>query len=219
MRSPLGFLAGSITGHYRTAAISGLTTGLAANAPIFSFRNANSGYLRVLLQRLRMQMAIVTPFTTAQEITCAAYVARSFSSADTGGTNLTLTGVNATLNSISDIACSATARVSTTGALTVGARTVDTQPFLYLPGAQLFAASSTSTQAAPFVEEYVLNSDQQFPLNLQGGALWQGVGNYNGPEGIVVQNGIAMGAAGTVRFAFEIEWIEYDATTNVGNMS
>jgi hypothetical protein len=166
-----------------------------------------------------MQMYITVPFTAAQELSCAAYVARSFSAADTGGTALTLTGQNAVLNSVSDIPCSATMNVSTTTALTPGTRTLDVQPFLFCPGSQLFTATSTTTNATPFVEEYVLNSDQQWPLNMQGGALWQNIGTFTGPEGIVVQNGIAMGAGGSVRFVFEIEWVEYNAETNVGSAS
>lgn len=216
MRSPLGFLSGGITGHYRTVAATGITTGLGANAPIFSFRNASTGYIRCLIQRLRMQMSITVPFTAAQELTCAAFVARSFSAADTGGTALTLTGANATLNSLADAPCTATINVATTAALTPGTRTLDTQPFLYCPGAQLFTASSTTTNATPFVEEYVLNSDQQFPLNLQSALLYQNLGNNVGPEGIIVQSGIAFGAGGSARFVFEVEWIEYDARTNVG---
>jgi hypothetical protein len=218
-RSVLGFLAGNITGHYRTAAVSGITTGIAAGATIFTFRNASAGYIRCLLQRLRMQMSITVPFTAAQELYMAAYVARSFSAADTGGTALTLSGVNATLNSIADAPCVATMSVASTVALTPGTRTLDAQPFLFCPGAQLFTASSTTTNATPFVEEYVLNSDQQFPLNLQGGALWNNVGNFAGPEGIVIQNGFAMGAGGSVRFVVEVEWIEYDARTSTGSMS
>lgn len=219
MRSTLGFLSGSITGHYRTCAVSGITTGLAANSDVFAFRNASSGYIRALLQRLRMQMVITTPFTAVQELSCAAFVARSFSAPDTGGIALTLTGVNGTLNSLADAACQATINVANATALTTGTRTLDSQPFLFCPGSQLFTASSTTTQSAPFVEEYVLNSDQQFPLNLQSANLWQNLGNNVGPEGIVVQNGIALGAGGAVRFIFEIEWIEYDARTNVGSMS
>ena len=219
-RSNLGFVNGSIVGHYRTAAISGLMTGVAANAPIFAARYVptNPNY-RAVLQRLRLQFAIVTPFTAAQEVYIAAYKVHGWSAADTGGSALVLTAPNAMLNDIADIAPSMTINVSTTGALTPGTRTVDANPFLVALGAQIFTASSTTTQAAPFAEEYVLNSDQQYPFNMQGNAALpqnSGGGNAYGPEGIIVQNAILLGAAGTVRFSAEMEWVEYDASTSLG---
>jgi hypothetical protein len=218
-RSNLGFVSGAIVGHYRTAAISGLVAGAAAGSTLFSARYApsNANY-RAVLQRLRIQMAIISPFTAAQEIYLAAFKVHGFSAADTGGTALTLTAPNAMLNDIADIATSMSINVATTGALTAGTRTVDAQPFLVALGSQTFT-TATAVQAAPFAEEYVLNSDQQYPFNLQGAASLpqnSGGGTAYGPEGIIVQCGIALGAGGTVRCSFEMEWVEYDATTNVG---
>jgi hypothetical protein len=222
MRSNLAFVNGAITGHYRTAAVSGLVAGAAAGSTLFSARLAPTGtaqYIRAVLQRLRMQMAIISPFTAAQEIYCAAYKAHSWTAADTGGTSLTLTAPNAMLNDIADNAPQLAIQVATTGAMTAGTRTVDSQPFLVALGAQTFT-TATAVQAAPFAEEYVLNSDQQYPFNINGAptANWQGIGNWYGPEGIVVQNGIALGAGGTVRFSFEIDWCEYDSTSTVGGL-
>jgi hypothetical protein len=211
-RSPLGFLSGGIIGHYRTVAYSGLTTGIAANAALLSFRNSGgaSSYVRILLQRLRMVAITTVGFTGAQELSCAAYVARSFTGDMGGGTALTLTGNNAQLNSIADTTSIASIRVASTTALTGGTFTLDAQPFTIL-GATAAAAGVASAS-----NEYVLQSDQQYPLNLQSASLWQTVGNAVGPEGIIVRNSVLQGAGGTVRYAFEIEWIEYDPTTNLG---
>jgi hypothetical protein len=221
MRSNLAFVSGSIVGHYRTAAISGLVAGVAAGGTLLSARFAPTNTsLRMVLQRLRMQMAIIGAFTASQELYCAAYKVHSWSAADTGGTALVLTAPNAMLNTIADVAPSLAIQVAGTGAITAGTRTVDANPFLVALGAQTFT-TATAVQAAPFAEEYVLNSDQQFPFNFQGNAALpqnSGGGNAYGPEGFVVQSGIALGAGGTVRYSFEIEWCEYDATTNLGGV-
>jgi hypothetical protein len=221
-RSPVGFLSNSIVGHYRTAAISGLVAGVAAGGTILSCRLAPPlgpyQYYRALLQRLRLQMAIISPFTAAQEINCAAYKVHGWTAADTGGTALTLTAPNAMLNDIADSAPQMSIQVAGTGAITAGTRTVDSNPFLVCLGAQTFT-TATAVQAAPFSEEYVLNSDQQFPFNINGAAAnYENIGASYGPEGIIVQNGILLGGGGTVRFSFEIEWLEYDGISNVGGL-
>jgi hypothetical protein len=223
-RSPLGFLAGVPTGHYRTVVVSGLMTGIAAAGPIFAARMAGTGanqYVRALIQRLKITLAPVTPFTAAQEFSCAAYRASGWSAADTGGTAVTFTAPTAMLNDIADNPPVLAINVAGTGVITAGTRTLDTQPFLACNGSQLYAAS-TNAGVGPFSAEYVLQSDQQFPLNLQGTTLWQAgvasqsTGTAYGPEGIVIQNNILMGAAGVARLVVEMEWVEYNASTNLG---
>jgi len=219
-RSNLAFLAGSIVGHYRTVALTGLTTGMAANAPIVAIRMApaaaqpSSIYLRALIQRLSIRAQVVTPFTAAQELSLSAFIARNWSAADTGGTVLTLTSPNAMLNSISDTAPQLSIQVAGAGALTAGTRTLDANPFLYVAGAQTSAAASLTGPFGALADEFLINSDQEYGINLQGTLVpWQSLGNQFGPEGIVVQSNIAQGAGGTVRVAVEIEWVEYNAQT------
>lgn len=222
-RSNLAFLAGAITGHYRIAALSGLTTGMAANAPVMAIRMApaaaqpSSIYLRALIIRFSLRVQVISPFTAAQELAFSAYVARNWSAADTGGTVLTLTAPNNMLNSLSDAAAQLSIQVAGVGALTAGARTLDSNPFLYVAGAQVTTAAALTSAVGVLAEDFLINSDQEYPLNLQGTATpWQqtqtGVAAY-GPEGIVVQSNIAQGAGGTVRVGAEIEWVEYNSQT------
>lgn len=204
MRGILGFLTGTPVGHYRVAAATGLTTGLTAGNPIFSARWGNTTAIRPLITRLEVFGALITPFTVANEVSAAAFVARGFTAADTGGTALTLTGTNAGVqNSLGDVPPSCTINVATTGTLTAGTRTLDANPFLYVAGAQTLAAASAGSLS--IYDEFHVGSDQEFPYNLQNAN--SAAANV---EGIVVTVPTAQGAGGTVRYVIEMEWIEYN---------
>ena len=207
MRGSLSFLAGTPIGHYRVAVATGLTAGLAANAPIISVRWGGTGFVRPLITRIELLGTIVTPFTGAQEITVAATIARSWSAADTGGTAITLTGVNNVQNSLADVASSATINAATTTALTPGTRTLDANPIMYATAAQTLAAASANPLSVYDIFE--LNSaDSQFAFNLQNNVT-PTVGGDSHPEGLVITVPVAQGAGGTVRYVLEMEWIEY----------
>jgi hypothetical protein len=199
--------SGPLLGKFRVAAISGLVTGAAAGATLFSARFAPTTFVRAIISQLRLKSQIITPFTAPNEFTLAAYVARSFTASDSGGTAVLPTGLNNLLASISDSAISPLTnftdiRVATTGGLTVGTRTLDANPILVLPAAQLAASPVSQSYNETDLEA---NSDQRFALNLQG----QTGGTATNAEGIVVTSPIAQGAGGVVRFVFEIEWYEY----------
>jgi hypothetical protein len=174
----------------------------------------SSIYLRALILRFSLRAQVVTPFTAAQELSLSAFIARTWSAADTGGTVLTLTSPNAMLNSLADTPPQLSIQVAGTGAITAGTRTLDANPFLYVAGAQTTTAAALTGPVAVLADEFLVNSDQEFGINLQGTLVpWQSLGNGFGPEGIVVQSNIAQGAGGTVRVAAEIEWVEYNAQT------
>jgi hypothetical protein len=185
---------GVITGDYRIGVTTGLTTGLSANDPIFSFRWGSTTH-RCAIRALQVAIQIVTPFTAANEVSANAIFARTFTASDTGGTALTLTGTNANLHSYSSTASKVTdARVATTGTLTAGTRTLDSQPFLQCLAGQLLAAAGAAQGNA--AADYDTIPDRH-PIVLTTN------------EGIIVRSGIALGAAGTVRFAIGLEWSEY----------
>lgn len=199
---------GPILGKFRLAAVTGLTTGMAANAPIFSARFAPTAAVRACIADLRLKVQIITPFTAANEISCQAFIARSFTASDSGGTSVLPATLNNMISSISDSALSPVTqftdiRVAGAAALTAGTRTLDANPFLYLPAAQVLAAASAAQSYSE--SDYSPYSDQRFGINLQGqtGAVAANA------EGIIVTVPIAQGAAGTVRYAIEMEWYEY----------
>ena len=203
---------GKREGAFRVAAVSGLTTGIAANAPVFSMRwnPASSPYQEgmvrfCVIQRLRAKWRTITGFTAAQEIGLAAYVARSFTVADSGGTALTLTTTNAQkrtgvppgtagVTTGGMPTTQATINIATTGTLTAGTRTLDAQPFAEEVFADLAAAATVPK--GRFEAEFVNQDQPGFPLVLSP------------QEGIVIQNVIAQGAAGTARIIVEVDWLE-----------
>lgn len=192
----------------RIAAVSGLLTAVAANAPIFSarFAPAATANIRALITGLRLKSQILTPGSAAGEFTFAAYVARSFTASDSGGTSVLPAGLNNMLSSITDSGNYSTQftdmRVATTGALTVGTRTLDSNPMLVLPAAQI---ATTPTQQSYNETVWEPSSDQRYGLNLQG----QTGGVAANAEGIVVNNMTAFATSMVVRFIAELEWLEY----------
>src|SRR5262245_58271222 len=118
---------GSLGIYSLAAASSTMTAGLAANSPIFSFRWGDATRF-ALLKRLLSSAGSIAAFT-AGFCTFQAFKATSFSASDTGGTSLA-PGATAKLRSstmgsslITDV------RMSSTGTLTAGTRTLDSFPF------------------------------------------------------------------------------------------
>jgi hypothetical protein len=209
-------VSGPIQGHYRAAFLSGLTTGLAAGAPVFSARWATQSTLRAAILRLRASAFTITAFTTAQELQIQAFLASSFTASDTGGTQaIPAAGQNSFLQ-VSESAQASQftdLRVASTSALGAGTRTLDTTPFL--------AGIGFSTNPAVISADWDQDTDQKLPIILQGGGYVGHGGSTNVPanaQGIVVTNGIAQGATGTVRFLIELEWLEFnwDSAETVG---
>lgn len=197
---------GPILGKFRIAAITGLTTGMVATSSIFAARFAPTAAVRAVVTDFRLKSQILTPFTAANEISCQASIGRGWTAAPSGGIAIALTGIQNMLSSVSDLN-SPTAfsqiQVANTGGMSNGTLTIDPNPFLYLPAAQIQAAASASQ---PYSEaDYSPYSDQRFPINLQG----QTGGVAANAEGIVVSIPIAQGAAGVVRYCIEMEWYEY----------
>jgi len=175
-------------GSYKVSLISGsMAAGLAANAPAYSFRNNGSNY--VLLRRLNAQaMSLGTGFTAGNAL-LAAYIARSWYGADSGGNTLTAgsgraKGTHAN-QSATDI------RISNTATLTGGTRTLDANPFAQLQGpvgagtyAQFFARGNPILDTRP----------GDWPLILAPN------------EGVVIQATVP--ATGVWQFIVDAEWDE-----------
>ena len=106
------------------SAKSGALTGVAANGPVFSLRN--SGTNLMLIRKVQIGFITTTGYTAAQYQDFGVYVARSWTGADSGGTTITLTGNNCKLRTSLSALSSAAAFISTTGVITAGTRTVDT---------------------------------------------------------------------------------------------
>lgn len=139
-------------GIYSIAGVSGvMAAGLAANAPIFAFRwsSANIG----VLKKLVLSAGNTATAFTAGVVAFNAFIARSYTVNDTGGTAGTLTGNNQKLRTSMGTTVLGDVRWSATATLTAGTRTKDANPFASLvssipavagtpliPPAELFAA-------------------------------------------------------------------------------
>lgn len=208
-------VSGPILGHYRVALLSGLTTGLAANAPIFAARWATTQNLRAAIQRLKVTAQVVTPFTAANEVSLAAFLASGFTANLTGGTpSVPVAGQNSLLQ-VSEVAQASQfsdIRIATAVALAAGTFVADTVPFLAALGAQDLAAASAA-QNIILADYDAATSDQRLPIILQGGGPTTHGSATPVPanaQGLVVTSPIAQGVGGTVRFLVEMEWLEFN---------
>lgn len=166
-----------------------LPAGLAAGAAIFSLRNGGSNFL--MLRRLSFQFVTATAFTAAQRLEFALSVARSWTVADSNGTQLTASSGKhrstlATLNM--------DARIAAAAALTNGTRTIDPNPISTIGGGSTGIA--TGIGPTPMFS----HDTGDYPLLL-------------GPqEGLVITNQVLFGAGGAVvaYVSFEIgEVLDY----------
>lgn len=184
-------------GSYRLQARTGSLTVVAAKTAtaghLFAFRNAaNSPTILMAIRRLKLRWQTITAFTSAQQIGLEAYVMRGSSASYTGGTAIPGTVGGFKKRASMPASLLTDARISTTGALTAGTQTLDTQQFFGLVG-------TSQTGADPAVSgleaEYAARGDEH-PLILSQN------------EGIVVANSILMGAAGLAVVSVDIEWDE-----------
>lgn len=185
---------GNQVGDFRVAAVTGLVpAAVAANAVLFGFRWASTTH-RCAIRELAIRAQIVTPFTGAQEVSCHAIIGRTYTVQYTDGAGLTLANNKLHAHSMAD-AMRPTIRVATTAGLTGQTVTADDNPFLQcLAGNQLLAAAAAAQSGASAMYS---PQPHQHPLILTTN------------EGILVRNGILLGAGGTVRYSIDIEWTEF----------
>lgn len=111
------------TGWFNLGARSGALTAAAANTALFSFRNIAANLIAI--RRIGIGFIATTGFTAAQQLNWGLKFARAFSASDTGGTVIALTGneakVRTSLATMTNVDC----RISSTGALTAGTKTLD----------------------------------------------------------------------------------------------
>jgi hypothetical protein len=177
-----------VIGYYTVSGASGALTGVAANGPVFSFRNTGSNL--ILVRRLSIGFVTTTAFTTAQGLDYQMLRANSFTASDSGGTALYTAGANKHRTGFTNIASAPDIRISSTGALTAGTRTLETA------GMGIAGGSSTAVGTNMQASDLLRYDSGDYPLVLAQN------------EGFVVTNGIAMGAAGVIRLQVSVEYAE-----------
>lgn len=188
-------------GTYMYGGRTGAYTGAGANTPVFSMRfvagSAGSAQIAIL-QRITINWVLTTAFTTAQEIAFGALIARSFTGSDSGGTAIATSGnnqKNRTSAQTSQIATNGDMRISSTAALTVGTRTLDSAAFSIANG---WAGSTLLTTGVVPMQQVTLyeNIPGDTPMILQSN------------EGLIINNVVALGAGGVMSVAINVEWTE-----------
>lgn len=182
-------------GIYRKSLTSGtMAAGLAAGANVYSFRWGDATRLCVK-QRLYIDgLAGSATAFTAGFGNLKAFVARSFTASDTGGTAGTLTGNNSKLRTSMGATLLTDVRISSTAALTAGTRTLDTDPV-----GQLAFTVGTAVSVQYINTLSLLSEDVGHEMPLV----------FSQNEGIVVQATVP--ATGTWQFGVTSVWAEVTA--------
>lgn len=177
-----------LIGYYSVAGVSGALTGVAANGPVFSFRNTGSNL--VIMRRVTLGFVTTTAFTAAQGLSYALLRANSFTASDSGQTSLFVAGANKHRNGFTNITSAPDIRISNTAAITAGTRTLETVALGVVAG----GSNGLGTGLVPTT---LLEQDAgDYPLILAQN------------EGVVITNLIAMGAAGVIQLNVSIEYAE-----------
>lgn len=207
---PRPVLAANVKGSYRVAVTTGvLAAALAAGSQVFQFKfvagaSATPQALATaaIITRVRVRFLPLTPFTAAtlaDHTSFDAYVCRPFAGGLAGGTNLTLSGNNAKLQTNMATSLSA-ATIAATAALTA-ATGMDANPFAHSirTGNRVNPAAATEEVIQP------ISTDLEFYPQLDGGEPPLVLLNN---EGFVITNRTVWPAAGTGKVAVEVCWAE-----------
>lgn len=177
-------------GIFSLGATSGImAAGLGASAPIFSFRY--SGANTILLKRLVISAGNTATAFASGIIEIAAFFARSFTASDTGGNSVLPSGngnklrTSMTATGVTDI------RISSTGTLSAGTRTLDAVSFAHLSSGIPATAGSVVILPAVLFETKLSDYPMCFVNN----------------EGFVIQV-TQIPATGTWTFSVNVVWEE-----------
>lgn len=114
-------------GHYRLAMASGtIAAALVASGQLFHFRWTDATRLAVI-HKIIISAGAIAAATATAAVTIEAIVARAWTASGSGGTAATLTGNNMKTRTSMGTTLVGDARIASTGALTAGTNTLDTQ--------------------------------------------------------------------------------------------
>jgi hypothetical protein len=168
----------------------------AAAAPIFSFRYAPGTSNLCVIKRVTIGIIQAVGYAATQIVGANMIVARSFSASDSGGTAVTITGNSNKFRSSFTASGVTDVRTATTGTLTAGARTLDTNP---IGGVQAWALTTAGGLILPPTNIMLQQSASDYPLVLATN------------EGFIITNSVLTGTTGTIIFTINVEWFETSA--------
>lgn len=187
-------------GAYRLSMVSGtLGAAIAANAELFQFRYVTAASRVCLVHGISVSAGANVAATAAAILSLRATVARGWTAAGTGGTRATLTGNNQKLRTSHATSEVNDAGMATTGALTVGTKTLDAQD---IGGIAYGVGTGALTVSIPIILVPKTNlmgdfaGSLAFPLVLAN------------QEGFVVRTGIIQPATMTWNLTVDVAWSE-----------
>lgn len=141
---------------------SGALTGLTGPSPVMSFRNLSGN--PILVRRVGIGFICTTGFTAAQTLAWGLIVARAFTTSDSGGTAISLTGNNCKHRTSLGTLTSIDLRMASTSALTAGTRTLDAN---YIAQTGTYAPATTAgVLIAPSPNNLFGHDPEDYPLVL-----------------------------------------------------
>jgi hypothetical protein len=181
---------------YRIAMRSGSLTTAAASGTLFSMLWTNTAK-RCLVWKFNWHFSTLVALGTAQEISMSLFIARGTTVANSGGTAATLTTTNGLMDSLGSFTSAmGDMRMCTTGALTEGTTTRDSQAIASRT-AWLNNALIVGPIYNPFDMAYG-DAPSLNPITLRAG------------EQLELVNDVLQGASGVFRLVVEVEWSEPD---------
>lgn len=187
-------------GAYRLSMVSGtMAAALAANSEIFQFRYVTGASRVCLVHGIFISAGANVAATAAAITSLRATVARAWTAAGSGGTRATLTGNLQKLSTAHTTSEVADAGISTTGALTVGTKTLDTQD---IGGVSIGIGTGAITTAVNLnlLPKTALFDGSSSP------SMWPLI--LANQEGFVVRSGIIFPATMTWAFTIDVIWSE-----------
>ena len=190
-------------GAYRASSQSGtMAVSLAANSEIFQFRYVTAASRVCLVHGVSISASMNVAATAAALLAFRMSVARSWSAAGSGGTRFTLTGNNQKLRTSFATSEVSDMGIATTGALTAGTKTFDSQDVGSVAFSALPGAITVATQGVLIPKTNLLG-------NFAGSMAWPLV--LASQEGFAIRVGANAWPAGmTWNFAVDVAWSEVD---------
>ena len=182
-------------GAYTIGASSGnIAATLAANSTLFSFR-WGSAVARAVLEYVSVWLVVATAITTSVLFDLEMMLARSFTASDSGGTALSLVGNNNKRKTTMGTSLVTDMRIASTGALTVGTRTLAGNA-----SGRIKASTGTLAGTVIFggIALYSVINPWEYPVVLAQN------------EGFLIRNPLAGPATGTLALGVNVSWWETD---------
>lgn len=194
-------------GAYRLSMQSGtMAASLGANSEIFQFRYVTAANRICLVHGISVSAAVLTLPAVSTTVAIGplqirATPARAWTGAGSGGTRAVLTTNNQKLRTAHATSEVSDAGISSTGALTAGTKTLDSQDIGSVV-TSLVAATAAGITAGVLVPKTNLLGDYI------GGLAWPAL--YANQEGFVVRIASAFPATMTWAFTVDVAWSEVD---------